>query len=256
MHLSGMLNVRVIMRMRKESWLRVLERIVLPFFLNDHFPGDYVKGLAEGKIEIVVQDTARFGGVDETETGSPAQSGYFSFLSRGHKKTVAASRTPAAELATSKSDGKGLAEGKKRMSFFGGDNGRKVNVEPVSADNDSGYGPGNKSDGVDTTKVRRRIVKYTCHQDEDDEEENCYGEYSTRSPRTIPDDTDEREGSMRWKELSPEPSSARPMLRRSRSSSLSWSNRLHLGMPRGPRRSVSRQRQQSRGEISMLEINA
>ncbi|KAH7059638.1 hypothetical protein BKA57DRAFT_385889, partial [Linnemannia elongata] len=55
MHLSGILNVRVIMRMRGESWLRILERIVLPFFLNDHFPGDYVKALAEGKIEIVVQ---------------------------------------------------------------------------------------------------------------------------------------------------------------------------------------------------------
>ncbi|KAK3842939.1 MAG: Alpha/Beta hydrolase protein, partial [Linnemannia gamsii] len=55
MHLSGILNVRVIMRMRRESWLRILERIVLPFFMNDHFPGDYVKALAEGKIEIVVQ---------------------------------------------------------------------------------------------------------------------------------------------------------------------------------------------------------
>ncbi|KAF9984321.1 hypothetical protein BGZ75_004115 [Mortierella antarctica] len=73
MHLSGMLNVRVIMRMRKESWLRVLERIVLPFFLNDHFPGDYVKALAEGKIEIVVQDTAQYGGIDEAETGSPVK---------------------------------------------------------------------------------------------------------------------------------------------------------------------------------------
>lgn len=248
MHLSGMLNVRVIMRMRKESWLRVLERIVLPFFLNDHFPGDYVKGLAEGKIEIVVQDTARFGGVDENETESPAKSGYFSFLSRGHKKTVAASKT-------SKSDGKGSTDGKERMSFFEGDKGLEVSAEPLSADNDSGYGPGNRSDDVDTGKVRRRIVKYTYRQDQDDDEENRHGDYSTRSPRTIPDDTDGQEGSLRWKELSPEPSPGRPMLRRSRSSSLSWSNR-HLTMQRSQGRSISRQRQQSRGEISMLEINA
>ncbi|KAI8597711.1 Alpha/Beta hydrolase protein, partial [Dissophora ornata] len=55
MHLSGVLNLRVIVRMRKESWLRVLERIMLPFFLNDHFPGDYVKAVAESKIEVVVQ---------------------------------------------------------------------------------------------------------------------------------------------------------------------------------------------------------
>ncbi|KAF9586419.1 hypothetical protein BGW38_005359 [Lunasporangiospora selenospora] len=74
MHLSGILNVRVIMRMRRESWLRILERIVLPFFLNDHFPGDYVKALAEGKIEIVEPQgqTLLFGGVDEIEKGSRA----------------------------------------------------------------------------------------------------------------------------------------------------------------------------------------
>ena len=121
----------------------------------------------------------------------------------------------------------------------------------MSADNDSGYGPGNRSDEFDTTKVRRRIVKYTCHQDEEDEDR--YGE---RKPKTIPNDDDDvegvQEGSMRWKELSPESSLARrPTHRRSRSSSLS--NRSYPMMQKGGRRrSVSRQ---PKGEISMIEIN-
>ncbi|KAG0266557.1 hypothetical protein DFQ27_009667 [Actinomortierella ambigua] len=69
LHLSGIFNIRVIMRMRRESWLRILERFLLPFFMNDHFPCDYVKALAEAhQVEVVLEDNARFGGVDENET--------------------------------------------------------------------------------------------------------------------------------------------------------------------------------------------
>ncbi|KAF9977657.1 hypothetical protein BGZ73_005373 [Actinomortierella ambigua] len=69
LHLSGIVNIRVIMRMRRESWLRILERFLLPFFMNDHFPCDYVKALAEAQqVEVVLEDNARFGGVDENET--------------------------------------------------------------------------------------------------------------------------------------------------------------------------------------------
>ncbi|RUS24914.1 hypothetical protein BC938DRAFT_472915, partial [Jimgerdemannia flammicorona] len=54
LHLSGILNRSVIQRMARESWVRILLRVVFPFFINDHFPGDYSESLREGKIEWVV----------------------------------------------------------------------------------------------------------------------------------------------------------------------------------------------------------
>jgi len=142
-HLSGMLNLEVIRRMRKESWLRVMERILLPFFLNDHFPGDYVKALAEGTIEVVVQDPVHYGGIDETDTGRAAQTGYFSLLSGRRRPVPSQSTTPS-----------------RRWSYAG--QGRRGSDLP--------------SDGIDSgcgadmsPKVRQGIVKYTYHQDDDDD---------------------------------------------------------------------------------------
>lgn len=40
--------------MGRESWLRILLRVMFPFFINDHFPGDYSESLREGKVEWVV----------------------------------------------------------------------------------------------------------------------------------------------------------------------------------------------------------
>ncbi|CAG8556291.1 6361_t:CDS:2, partial [Funneliformis mosseae] len=54
LHLSGILNLNVIRRMKNESWLRIFLRIMFPFFINDHFPGDYARAIREGTIERVI----------------------------------------------------------------------------------------------------------------------------------------------------------------------------------------------------------
>ncbi|KAF9126616.1 hypothetical protein BGW39_006486 [Mortierella sp. 14UC] len=258
MHLSGILNVRVIMRMRRESWLRILERIVLPFFLNDHFPGDYVKALAEGKIEIVVQDTAHFGGIDETETSRAAQRGYFSFWSRKPAKIVEIKEKAVPVVLPGFSTGvQGTGAG-STLAAAAGSRRRSVSVggkvvgrggilsDSLSGENDSGYGAGNRSDEAENSRVRRRIVKYTYRQDEDEEDEDeqrggiVRGDYSRRSRDTSNrnswrDTTDKEggeEGRVHWRQLAAESGRAsgsssrqqRPGSRRSRSSSLSRSH--------------------------------
>ncbi|KAI8139697.1 Alpha/Beta hydrolase protein [Fennellomyces sp. T-0311] len=47
-HLSGLLNANVIRRLAQESWLRVTFRLLFPFFINDHIPGDYCNSLRKG----------------------------------------------------------------------------------------------------------------------------------------------------------------------------------------------------------------
>ncbi|KAI9475943.1 MAG: class 3-domain-containing protein [Benjaminiella poitrasii] len=65
LHLSGLLNKHVIYRLKSESLTRVLFRVILPFFLNDHFPSDYCDALLAGDIEWVI--------VDENEGGNDIQ---------------------------------------------------------------------------------------------------------------------------------------------------------------------------------------
>ncbi|KAF9921253.1 hypothetical protein FBU30_008770 [Linnemannia zychae] len=168
MHLSGILNVRVIMRMRRESWLRILERIVLPFFLNDHFPGDYVKALAEGKIEVVVQDTAQFGGIDENETSRAAQCGYFSFWRRKPSKAVDIKHiSPPYTQSGDNADGQmnragsAVTNGTRRRAVSVG--GKAIGVGGILSDsfsggNDSGYGAGNRSDEAEKSRVATETV--------------------------------------------------------------------------------------------------
>ncbi|CAG8674470.1 19584_t:CDS:2, partial [Gigaspora rosea] len=52
--LSGILNLNVIRRMINESWLRITFRFIFPFFINDHFPGEYTNAIREGKIERII----------------------------------------------------------------------------------------------------------------------------------------------------------------------------------------------------------
>ncbi|KAF9912325.1 hypothetical protein BX616_010352 [Lobosporangium transversale] len=219
MHLSGILNLRVIMRMRRESWLRIFERIVLPFFLNDHFPGDYVKALAEGKIEIVMEDTAHYGGVDEAETGSPVQTGLFTFFKNngdanalGREKAVNETSSPLANRAHAVdrlvSRRSSCSNGVVTTTII------KPNGAPdmFSGDNDSGYGgTGDRSEDMDSSRVRRRIVKYTYHQegddDEEEEEEGYYRGNDSRRSKERNRNRDEGcgvEGDTRWRELASE----------------------------------------------------
>ncbi|CAG8658654.1 5532_t:CDS:2 [Acaulospora morrowiae] len=65
-HLSGLLNLNVIRRMMNESWLRILFRIVFPFFVNDHFPGDYAVALRDGTVERVIREMNGIGGIEES----------------------------------------------------------------------------------------------------------------------------------------------------------------------------------------------
>lgn len=53
-HLSGLLNKSVIRRLKSESTTRILFRILLPFFISDHFPSDYSDALLTGDVEWVI----------------------------------------------------------------------------------------------------------------------------------------------------------------------------------------------------------
>ncbi|CAG8553472.1 25907_t:CDS:2 [Dentiscutata erythropus] len=50
--LSGILNLNVIRRMINESWLMITIRF--PFYINDHFPGEYTNAIRDGKIERII----------------------------------------------------------------------------------------------------------------------------------------------------------------------------------------------------------
>ena len=59
--LHGLLNPHVIRRLKSEPPLRVIMRMVFPFFVNDHFPGDYVRllnsALEENGEKVTVNDS-------------------------------------------------------------------------------------------------------------------------------------------------------------------------------------------------------
>lgn len=65
LHLSGLLNKSVILRLRSETPVRILFRILFPFFINDHFPSDYCDALLSGDVEWVI--------LGEEEGGSEEQ---------------------------------------------------------------------------------------------------------------------------------------------------------------------------------------
>lgn len=65
-HLSGLLNMSVIRRLKTETPTRILFRILLPFFLSDHFPSDYSDALFNGTVEWVVMGEEQGGDEDLT----------------------------------------------------------------------------------------------------------------------------------------------------------------------------------------------
>ncbi|RIA87180.1 Alpha/Beta hydrolase protein [Glomus cerebriforme] len=67
LELSGLLNINIIRRMRNESWLRIFYRFIFPFFVNDHFPGDYIHAIREGTIErVIVGIPGQIGGIEKS----------------------------------------------------------------------------------------------------------------------------------------------------------------------------------------------
>lgn len=70
LHLSGLLNKSVIRRLRSESSIRILFRILFPFFINDHFCSDYSDALLTGDVEWVILDEKEGGNKNEDDDGS------------------------------------------------------------------------------------------------------------------------------------------------------------------------------------------
>lgn len=69
LHLSGLLNRHIIARLVSDSLVRIVLRIVFPFFVNDHFPSDYCEALRKGKINWVVIGEGGISAGDETDEG-------------------------------------------------------------------------------------------------------------------------------------------------------------------------------------------
>ncbi|KAG2230087.1 hypothetical protein INT48_005089 [Thamnidium elegans] len=53
-HLSGLLSKPVIRRLKSETTTRILFRVLLPFFISDHFPSDYSDALLRGDVEWII----------------------------------------------------------------------------------------------------------------------------------------------------------------------------------------------------------
>lgn len=67
LHLSGLLNRHVIKRIVRENQIRVLFRILFPFFLNDHFPSDYCDSLRRGKLHWIIMGAGGLEGGHEDQ---------------------------------------------------------------------------------------------------------------------------------------------------------------------------------------------
>ncbi|KAI8643165.1 class 3-domain-containing protein [Parasitella parasitica] len=78
LHLSGLLNKHVILRLRSETTIRILFRILLPFFINDHFPSDYSDALFSASIKCVIlgQNEAGYDEEDEQTKTFPSSIRY------------------------------------------------------------------------------------------------------------------------------------------------------------------------------------
>ncbi|KAL7308149.1 hypothetical protein PS15m_012039 [Mucor circinelloides] len=67
LHLSGLLNRYVIRRLPRENQIRILFRILFPFFMNDHFINDYCQSLRQGKVQWVIMGAGGLEGGDEEQ---------------------------------------------------------------------------------------------------------------------------------------------------------------------------------------------
>lgn len=70
LHLSGLLNRHIIARLVSDSLVRIILRVVFPFFVNDHFPSDYCEALRKGKINWVIIGEGGISAGDETDVGN------------------------------------------------------------------------------------------------------------------------------------------------------------------------------------------
>jgi hypothetical protein len=61
------LNRYVIRRLVNENQIRILLRIIFPFFLNDHFPSDYCESLRKGTLQWVIMGAGVEGGNEEQQ---------------------------------------------------------------------------------------------------------------------------------------------------------------------------------------------
>jgi hypothetical protein len=50
--------------------VRIILRVVFPFFVNDHFPSDYCEALRKGKINWVIIGEGGISAGDETDVGN------------------------------------------------------------------------------------------------------------------------------------------------------------------------------------------
>jgi hypothetical protein len=57
----------VIRRLRSETPVRVLFRLLFPFFINDHFPSEYCDALLTGDVEWVILGEEQGGADDKQE---------------------------------------------------------------------------------------------------------------------------------------------------------------------------------------------
>ena len=75
LHLSGLLNRNVIRRLANENQVRILLRLVFPFFLNDHFPSDYCESLRRGTVNWVIMGAGGLEGGNEEQSMSTKKRG-------------------------------------------------------------------------------------------------------------------------------------------------------------------------------------
>lgn len=67
LHLSGLLNRYVIRRLPQENQIRILFRILFPFFMNDHFINDYCQSLRQGTVQWIIMGAGGLEGGDEEQ---------------------------------------------------------------------------------------------------------------------------------------------------------------------------------------------
>ncbi|KAI8364760.1 Alpha/Beta hydrolase protein [Radiomyces spectabilis] len=73
LHLSGLLNRYVIRRLPRETFVRLIFRVLCPFFMNDHFPSDYCASLRQGTVKWVIMGTGGFHGGEDKERSAEAR---------------------------------------------------------------------------------------------------------------------------------------------------------------------------------------
>lgn len=69
------MNRYVIRRLPRENKVRILFRIIFPFFLNDHFPSEYTESLRHGTVNWVIMGAGGLEGGSEEQQQSVKKRG-------------------------------------------------------------------------------------------------------------------------------------------------------------------------------------